>query len=172
MIINGLELYHISIPFAEPYKLAKTYGTLHSAHAVIIKLHTDAGLVGLGEADPMIPFTDESPASVMSVISEIIAPQIIGKDPRELTVLESNLDRLVHANLTARGAINMALYDIFGKSTQMPVHQLLGGLCHKRLPLLLGISSGGLDESIAAIETLAAQGLQTVMIKMGDLSIR
>jgi muconate cycloisomerase len=171
MIINGLELYHISIPFAEPYKLAKTYGTLHNAHAVIVKLHTDAGLVGFGEADPMIPFTDESPASVMTVISGVIAPHIIGKDPKELTQMESNLDRVVHGNLTARGAINMALYDILGKSTNMPVHQLLGGLCHNRLPLLLGISSGGLDESIAAIEALADKGLQTVMMKMGDLPI-
>ena len=171
MIINGLELYHIAIPFAEPYKLAKTYGTLHTAHAVIVKLLTDVGLFGLGEADPMIPFTDESPASVMAVISGIIAPYIIGKNPEELTQLESNLDRMVHGNLTARGAINMALYDILGKSTNMPVHQLLGGLYHNRLPLLLGISSGGRDESLAAVEALVEKGLRTVMIKMGDLQI-
>ena len=171
MIINGVELYHISIPFAKPYKLAKKYGTLHTAHAVIVKLLTDVGLVGLGEADPMIPFTDESPASVMAVISGVIAPYIIGKNPKELAQLESNLDRMVHGNLTARGAINMALYDIFGKSTNMPVYQLLGGLYHRRLPLLMGIGSDGLDESIAAVEALVEKGLQTVMMKMGDLPI-
>ena len=171
MIINGMELFHISIPFAEPYKLAKTYGTLHTAHAVIVKLSTDDGLVGLGEADPMIPFTDESPASVMAVISGVIAPYIIGKNPEDLARLESNLDRMVHGNTTARGAINMALYDILGKATNVPVYQLLGGLCHKRLPLLLGISSGNQDESIAAIETLADKGLQTVMMKSGEMPI-
>jgi L-alanine-DL-glutamate epimerase-like enolase superfamily enzyme len=171
MIINGLELYHIAIPFAEPYKLAKTYGTLHTAHAVIVKLLTDVGLVGLGEADPMIPFTDESPASVMAVISEIIAPYIIGKYPEELSQLESNLDRMVHGNLTARGAVNMALYDLLGKSTNMPVHQLLGGLYQNRLPLMLGIGSCDLDESIAAVEALVEMGLRTVMMKMGDQQI-
>jgi muconate cycloisomerase len=65
----------------------------------------------------------------------------------------------------------MALYDILGKSTNLPVHQLMGGLYHHRLPLLLGISSSGVNESIAAIEALADKGLRTVMIKMGDLPI-
>ena len=43
MKITGLELFHISIPFCQPYKLSKVYGTLTDAHAVVLKVHTDAG---------------------------------------------------------------------------------------------------------------------------------
>ena len=154
MKINGLELYHISIPFAEPYRLSKRYGTLHKAKAVIVKINTDKGLVGLGEADPMIPFTDESPESVMAVIRDIIAPNLIGQDPRQLTRLESSLDHRIHGNSTARGAINMALYDILGKAIDTPVYQLMGGPRHEKLPLLLGISSLDLEQSI--VGTIAA----------------
>ena len=50
MKITGLELFHISIPFAVPYKLSKVYGTLVNAEAVILKVHTDQGIVGWGEA--------------------------------------------------------------------------------------------------------------------------
>jgi len=171
MKINGLDLYQISIPFAEPYRLSKIYGTLHEAKAVIVKINTDEGLVGLGEADPMIPFTDESPESVMVVIRDIIAPRILGQDPRQLTQLETSLDHLVHGNLTARGAINMALYDILGKAIDTPVYQLLGGLCHDRLPLLLGIGSLDLEQSIVAIEGLRNKGVTTIMLKMGKMSI-
>ena len=171
MKINGLELYQISIPFAEPYRLSKIYGTLHEAKAVIVKINTDEGLVGLGEADPMIPFTDESPESVMAVIRDIIAPGILGQDPRQLTQLETSLDHLVHGNLTARGAINMALYDILGKVIDTPVYQLLGGLCHDRLPLLLGIGSLDLEQSIVAIEGLRNKGVTTIMLKMGKMPI-
>ena len=57
MKITNIELSHISIPFAQPYKLSKAYGTLHEAHAVIFRIFTDEGVVGLGQADPMSPFT-------------------------------------------------------------------------------------------------------------------
>jgi muconate cycloisomerase len=171
MKISGLELYQISIPFAEPYRLSKIYGTLHDAKAVIVKINTDEGLVGLGEADPMIPFTEESPDSVMAVIRDIIAPNLLGQDPRQLTGQESSVDHMVQGHSTARGAINMALYDILGKATDTPVYQLMGGLRHERLPLLLGISSLDLEQSIAAIEALRNKGVTTVMLKMGEMPI-
>jgi len=171
MKICGLELFQISIPFAEPYRLSKIYGTLHDAIAVIVKINTDEGFVGLGEADPMVPFTEESPESAMAVIGDIIAPDLIGQDPRRITRLESHFDNLVNGYSTARGAINMALYDILGKVKDTPVYQLLGDLRHERLPLLLGISSLGLEESIAAIEELSSKGVTTVMLKMGEMPI-
>ncbi len=171
MKINGLELYQISIPFAEPYRLSKIYGTLHDAQAVIVKLETDEGLVGLGEADPMNPFTEESPESTMAVLGDIIAPNLLGRDPREIARLESNLDPMVQGNPTARGAVNMALYDILGKAVDTPVYQLMGGLRHAKLPLLLGISSLDLERSIDAINQLISKGVSTVMLKMGEMPI-
>jgi muconate cycloisomerase len=171
MKITGLELSHISVPFAEPYKLSKTYGTLHNAQAVILKVHTDEGIVGLGEADPMNPFTEETPGSVMMVMRDVIAPHIMGRDPTQMSLIETTLDKAVHGNLLARGAINMALYDILGKARQCPVHTFLGGIYHKNLPLLGAVGSGSAEEDSAKIEALAEQGYRTVMIKMGALPI-
>ena len=171
MRINEIELFQISIPFAEPYRLSKIYGTLHNAQAVIVKIKTNEGLVGLGEADPMHPFTEESPESTMEAIRDIMAPGLIGRDPLEIARLESKLDDVVDGNPTGRGAINMALYDILGKAINTPVYQLMGGLQHNRLPLLLGISSLDLEQSIDAINKLAANGVTTVMLKMGEMPI-
>ena len=126
MKITGLELFHISIPFCQPYKLSKVYGTLTDAHAVVLKVHTDAGIVGLGEADPMNPFTEETPGSVMAVISDNIAPYLLGQDPLQICEIESHLDQAVHGNLMSRGAVNMALFDIPGKVHQLPAHLFWG----------------------------------------------
>ncbi len=142
MKIIGLELFQISIPFAKPYKLSKVYGTRYDAVAVIFKVYTDEGLVGLGEADPLNPFTEETPASVMTVTRDLIAPCIINQDPRSMAELEYHLDRAVHGNLVARGAINMALFDIVGKVNNIPAHMMLGGIYHGKLSLLRGIGSG------------------------------
>jgi muconate cycloisomerase len=171
MKVTSLELFHVSIPFVKPYKLSKAYGTLTHAHAVVFKVYTDEGIVGLGEADPMNPFTEETPASVMAVTREVIAPHLVGQDPTQIAVVESTLDRVIHGNLTARGAVNMALYDIIGKAYGVPVHTLLGGLYHAQLPLLLGIGSGTPDEDADAIAELIDQGYRSVMVKMGALPI-
>ncbi len=172
MKITRLELFHISIPFLHPYKLSKVYGTLTDAHAVVIKVHTDAGIVGLGEADPKNPFTEETPASVMAVMREGIAPYLLGRDPLQVSEIESHLDQAVKGNLMSRGAVNMALFDILGKVHQLPVHVFLGGLRHDQLPLLGPIGSGTPAEDADAIETLIQQGFRTVMIKMGALPVR
>ena len=85
MKITEVELFHISIPFAKPYHLSKLYGTRYDAESVILKVHTDEGIVGLGEADPMNPFTEETCASVIVVTRDMIAPLIIDQDPSNLT---------------------------------------------------------------------------------------
>jgi muconate cycloisomerase len=171
MKITGLELFHISIPFLQPYKLSKVYGTLTDAHAVVIKVNTDAGIVGLGEADPMNPFTEETPGSVMAVMREGIAPYLLGRDPLQIGEIESHLDQAVRGNLMSRGAVNMALFDILGKVHQLPVHVFLGGIRHDQLPLLGPIGSGTPAEDADAIEALIQQGYRTVMIKMGALPV-
>ncbi len=171
MEITGLELFHISIPFVKPYKLSQTYGTLTHAHAVIFKVHTDEGIVGLGEADPMNPFTEETPASVMVVSRDAIAPHLIGQDPTQIAKVESTLDRGVYGNLLARGAVNMALHDILGKVHNIPAHTLLGGQSHSEFPLLGGIGSGTIAEDTAAIEEHIEQDCRCIMIKMGALPV-
>jgi len=171
MKISSLELFHIAIPFAKPYKLSKVYGTRYDAEAVILKVHTDQGIVGLGEADPLNPFTDETPTTVMIVIRDLIAPHLMGRDPTHITALESDLDLRVHGNLLARGAVNMALYDIAGKAHDLPAYMLLGGLHQDRLPLLGPIGSGTPAEDTDSIQQKIEDGYQTIMIKMGALPI-
>jgi muconate cycloisomerase len=171
MKIRCLELHHICIPLAKPYKLSKAYGTMPDAHAIILQLHTDEGIVGLGEADPWNPFTEETPASVMVLIRDAIAPHLLGQDPTHLRVLESSLDQRVYGNPMARGAINMALYDVLGKVKGVPVHVLLGGLRQPSLPLLDALSSGTPEEDRATIEEGMGRGYRSFMLKMGVLPI-
>jgi muconate cycloisomerase len=171
MKIIGLELFQISIPFAKPYKLSKVYGTLYDAGAVIFKVYTDEGLIGLGEADPLNPFTEETSASVMVVTRDIIAPHIIDQDLTSVAKLEAHLDRVVHGNPVARGAVNMALFDIFGKMANVPAHIMLGGKVHDKLPIFRGIGSGTPEEDAVAIQKEIEIGHHHIMIKMGTLPI-
>jgi galactonate dehydratase len=86
---------------------------------------TDEGLRGLGE-------TFYGPAAAEGHIHGIIAPQIIGKDPRNLKALQSVLTGYVgfssaSAEMRGRSAIDIALWDILGQATGLPICDLLGG---------------------------------------------
>ncbi len=171
MKITTIELFQIAIPFLRPYKLSKVYGTLTHADAVIVEVCTDSEVVGWGEADPKAPFTEDTPESVIATIRDHMADHLVGADPTQINRIESELDKMVAGNLMARGAVNMALYDILGKAHQVPAHTFLGGIVHENLPLLGPIGSGTPQEDSAAIESLIREGYRTVMIKMGALPV-
>jgi len=98
-----------------------------------VQVHTDEGLVGLGE-------TFFGPKAVIAYIHETAAPRLIGKDP---LAIDRHSRTLIHdyylgfagsgAEMRGASAVDIALWDIWGKATSQPVHQLLGGLSRPRI---------------------------------------
>lgn len=167
MIISHLEAFHVAVDFVEPYHLSKHYGTQHEAHAVILEVHTDEGIVGVGEADPLLPFTDETIESVMGALKEEMAPVVMGRDPRAVGEVTALIEAAAPQHPTARGAVDMALHDIIGKALGVPVHTMFGRVQTREIPLLFGVGSAPISETIATIETEIRRGHRCFMLKMG-----
>src|ERR1700682_2961214 len=96
-----------------------------------VRVHTDQGLVGLGE-------TFFGAHAVAASIHDSGAPSLIGKHARDIDLHSRRLYGYLGFNSTgaeARGnsAVDLALWDLFGKATNLPVYQLLGGLSRARL---------------------------------------
>ena len=171
MKITMIELFHVSIPLMKPYRLSKVYGTICDAEAVIVNIHTDEGIIGYGEADPMPPFTEESPAGVMAAIRDYLGPHLLSEDPGSIALLGAKMDMLMHGNYTAKGAIDMALYDIVGKERNIPLYALLGGIYRSEIPLLWPLGSGSPEEDMQQIDEKMGEGYRTFMLKMGSIPI-
>jgi L-alanine-DL-glutamate epimerase-like enolase superfamily enzyme len=171
MKITMIELFHVSIPLMKPYRLSKVYGTICDAEAVIVNIHTDEGIIGYGEADPMPPFTEESPAGVMAAIRDYLGPHLLSEDPGSIALLGAKMDWLMHGNYTAKGAIDMALYDIVGKERNIPLYALLGGIYRSEIPLLWPLGSGSPEEDMQQIDEKMGEGYRTFMLKMGSIPI-
>jgi L-alanine-DL-glutamate epimerase-like enolase superfamily enzyme len=105
---------------------------------VWVEIHTDEGLVGLGE-------TFRNPEATAAYIHETCAPYLLGKDPLQV---ERHAHALMHevgshfagfpsrsVELRGNSAVDCALWDLFGKAAGLPLHQLLGGLCRERIPV-------------------------------------
>jgi muconate cycloisomerase len=167
MRIAAIDLYHLAVPLAVPYKLSKVYGTVRAAEAVIARVATDRGLVGYGEADPDPRFTGETPAGVMAAIHDRLGPRLLGEDSRHLNRLLATCDEVLSGNPSAKGAIDMALHDLAGKAYGLPVHALLGGPMTDRLPVLWPLGSGTVDDDAAILDAKIAEGYGTFMVKLG-----
>jgi L-alanine-DL-glutamate epimerase-like enolase superfamily enzyme len=121
-------------------------GTLPIIHASIVQVHTDEGITGLGETYVGI----FAPLAVKGII-EALEPLVVGEDPMQpLAVYQKLYSKNLFwarngAGLSVIGAIEMALWDIKGKALGLPVHSLLGGAVHEKLPIY---ASGGLEKPI------------------------
>jgi L-alanine-DL-glutamate epimerase-like enolase superfamily enzyme len=171
MKVERIEAQHVTIPLVTPYVLSRKYGTVTHAHAVVVRVQTDDGLVGLGEADPLPPFTEECWAGVLGTIERVLGPLLIGEDPRNIVANNSLFDGLLHGNALAKGALDMAMWDLLGKSLGVPVWRLLGGKLRDVVPLLWPLGSGTAAQDLERIEAKLPEGYGTFMIKMGALPI-
>lgn len=99
-----------------------------------VRIYTDSGLVGIGE-------TFYGPRAVEAHIHETLAPRLLGADPLRIEHLNAVMTTLPIAQSStgveyrAASALDIALWDLFGKHCGQPVHQMLGGLCFDRLPV-------------------------------------
>lgn len=96
-----------------------------------VQVHTDEGLVGLGE-------TFFGAATVEAHVHEYIAPRVIGRDPLEIDKLSGDLVgylgfRSSGAEVRGNSAFDIALWDLFGKAVNQPIAQLLGGFTRREI---------------------------------------
>lgn len=172
MKITKIEVKKLSIPLVKPYKLSKLYGTLLNTEPVMVKVHTDEGLVGYGETDPMPLFTGESPETVYVVISEALAPALIGKNPLNIAKVHEVMDGITKDMHLAKAALDMACYDILGKYAGLPTCEMLGGKLRDELPIMGSIGGGTPEKNAREALGMIDKGYQSIMVKVGGADVQ
>ncbi|MCE9561038.1 MAG: mandelate racemase/muconate lactonizing protein [Planctomycetes bacterium] len=159
------------IPVCVPLKKGLTAKTAHGEHAVspyvLVKVHTDAGLVGLGEATISGLWSGETQAGTVAAIRDYIAPQLVGKDPRDITAARRAMDFIIKLNPFTKCAVEMALWDIAGKAAKVPVYQLLGGKVRDKVRIKLVVWARDVPGSRLMAEQHLALGVTCVKVKTG-----
>ncbi|MET1155863.1 enolase C-terminal domain-like protein [Arthrobacter sp.] len=164
MKIERIEAIPYAIPYTHPLKFAS--GEVTTADHVLLRVHTDTGLVGVADAPPR-PYTyGETQASIVAIVEQVFAPQVTGLDVLDRGKIHAVLNRTIH-NQVAKGALDIALWDLMGKATETPVHKLLGGYTdHMRVSHMLGFRPAQelLDEALRFGEKY---GITTFKLKVG-----
>lgn len=151
--IIKVEIFQINLPLKESFIIS--YHTYESMPAIVIKIHTDEGIIGYGESVPDEHVTGESVHSVIAALTYNLVPTIVGQDPRNIKQIHELMNQSLVHNGAAKAAVDIACYDILGKVSNLPIYTLLGG----RKPLTPSIPK---VLSILEPETLAIQAKEAI----------
>lgn len=164
MRIASVEAIPVTVPLNKP--IVMSHITVERSQNVLVKVITDEGVVGWGEGVEATDLTGETQASIQAAV-EFVGPKIIGEDPMRRSALWSAMSRMMYANETAVGAIDIALHDIAGKVLGVPVAELLGGIVRRSVPALTMVGSGVPDDDIQAATDKYAAGYRWFKVKLG-----
>ncbi len=125
MKIKDIELYRLSVPLKRPFKTALR--TVDAAEALIVKVLTDTEHSGYGEAPPTAVITGDTLESVAGAVERFIKPKLVGMDVSNLEGIMERIETSMVHNTSAKAAVDMAVYDLYGKLYHAPLYRLLGG---------------------------------------------
>lgn len=163
MKITRVDLIKADIPYWEPFRIS--LGASDSTNNVFVRIHTDAGHYGWGEASPTRRITGETQGTVFAVAKDL-AGLLMGKNPLDIEGHTNAMRDLFVHNSTARSAFDLALYDIAGKAANKPLFEILGG---ERRAFWTD-NTIGIDTPAAMAEKAVKfqkQGFNAIKVKLG-----
>ena len=172
MKVTGFEAFVVALPWRRLHKMAFPGEVL--GRYVIVRLFTDDGVEGLGEATVIKEwggdhgkYFGESPELTVRLIESVLGPTLVGKDPFDLEVAHRRMDLAIKGYPYAKTALDEALHDIKGKALGVPVYQLLGGLVREEVPIAHSLGWLEYDEATSEAAAAVAEGIKTIKIKVG-----
>lgn len=165
MKIVGIDCYAVRLPLIKPFIIS--YGTYSHVESILVRLTTDTGLVGWGEATPDPYVTGESWASTHAMLRHDLLPLLPGQNPLRREAIHARLDGLVIGAPSAKAAIDLALWDIAGKHTGLSVAALLGGPVRDTLVWHATLSIGEPAAMAAEARAAVAAGHTELKMKVG-----
>ena len=167
MKITQIETIPVQVPINPDRAIRSGRGYHTTSPFLMLKVHTDEGITGLGEVSCTPVWSGEDNRTAAHLIQQELAPVLIGEDPTQIERVIRLMNRTVANNPFTKAGIEIALWDILGKVAGLPVYRLLGGAVRDFVTTKFSVS--GLEPAKAA-EVAAwavAQGFRTMKVKVG-----
>jgi muconate cycloisomerase len=162
--IKKVEAIAVRLPMTQPMKMAGVL--IASADNVLVRMETDTGHVGWGEAASAPTMTGETMES-MTIAVRYMAPMLASCPLAGIEAASSIMDGAMYGNNAAKAAIEMAWHDALGKALDKPVYEMLGGKRRERVPTLWLIGTGNADADVEEAKRKLAAGFVAYKIKVG-----
>ncbi len=165
MKITNVQLGTVSVPLRVPFKTALR--TVNSVEDIIVAIHTDTGHIGYGEAPPTGAVTGDTTGSILGALNDHIIKTIVGRDVDDFEDLMKAVQKCIVKNTSAKAAVDMALWDLYGQLYNIPVYKMLGG-SRKTLVTDITISVNDPEEMARDAINAIERGYDALKIKVGS----
>ena len=164
MKIKTIEPFAASLPMKKPVTMAGE--TVTRADNVFVRIETDSGVVGWGEAASAPTMTGETTASMMAAIIHM-RPGLIGRAADDFPALSAAMNDAMFGNSGAKAAIEMASHDAVARAAGRPLYTLFGDRRRSRIPVLAVIGSTDQAADLSEARERWAAGYRAFKIKVG-----
>ncbi|MCI8464258.1 MAG: hypothetical protein HFI63_00125 [Lachnospiraceae bacterium] len=167
MKIIKVTVYTCAEPLKIPFRHASS-GLVTALDGVYVKLTAEDGTEGFGEVRGNCSyFTGDTTGAVVSTISTVVAPKLLGLPAENLNRIHLAIEGSVEGNMAAKAACDCAAYDLAGKLAEKPVYDLLGGKIHDVLPSEENIPFMSPEEAKARAEEILEGGCRFLKVRVG-----
>ena len=167
MQIKNITLHALTMPLHRPYKLSGGRLRFTELDSTFVRIETDCGLVGWGEGCPWGHTYLPAHGPGIRAAAEILAPALLGLDPRRLEHVNRAMDLALPGHLYAKAPFDIACWDLLGRSTDLAVVELLGGRYEAPTPIASSISTDTPQGMLAEIDEYRARGYRVHSAKVG-----
>ena len=174
MKIDRIETWRVSIPFetgGEKIGMRPGLQAWAAMESLIVRVQTDDGLVGWGEA-----FGHFVNAGTQAILDTLVGPWFLGRDPQQITAMMDEAQRAFHGFgrtgpvMYALSAMDIALWDLAGKRAGLPVFRLLGGAA-RPIPLYASLMRYAGDGPVIARNVRRAVDAGYAWIKLHEATV-
>lgn len=164
MKITDIRFGILRVPLKTPFKTALR--TVDKIEDIVVMIGTDTGHTGYGEAPATAVITGDTHGSIVEAIRHYIWPRVVGHDVANLNQLTRLVQGAMEKNSSAKAAVEIAIYDLWGQLYEAPLYRLLGG----GDPLIttdITISIDYIDKMVADSVAAVDRGFESLKIKVG-----
>ena len=167
MKITRITAYQVDLPLREGRYSWSGGKYVEVFDSTIVRVETDAGIVGHGEVCPLGPVYLPAYAGGVRPGLVEIAPTLIGEDPTQLARLNRLMDGALEGHPYVKSPIDIACWDILGQATGMPVCTLLGGRYGDDFVLYRAISQESAEKMAEKVAGYRKEGYRRFQLKVG-----
>jgi len=172
MKISAIDAYALMLPIKEIYGGAAGY--LEDCRTLIIRVETDNGIEGWGEATQGRPGNTYETLETMAImVRRYFAPALLGMDLEETGTVINKLQGVRYGHPITKAGLEIAVYDALAKFYKLPLYRLLGGPYRRQIELVGGLGMDLSAETIGAkAQQLKQDGYRQFKLKIGHKELQ
>jgi L-alanine-DL-glutamate epimerase-like enolase superfamily enzyme len=167
MKITDIETIPVVVPLATDRMIVGARGPHDRSPFLIVRVRTDEGLSGLGEVSCTPRWSGEDSVTARHVCDRYLSPGLAGEDPRHVERLAAVMSQAIVGHHFTKAAVEMALWDLLGKSLGVPVFRLLGGPARPGVRTKFSVAAAEPARAAEIASWACEQGFGAMKVKVG-----